>query len=93
RLGGTQTQKIDVRVVTATNVDLEQAVANGTFRRDLYYRLNVYPVRIPPLRERNEDISLLATHLFKRFSAVHGKRLAGLTDRALNALNSHDWPG
>lgn len=93
RLGGSQTQKIDVRLVTATNVDLEQAVANGTFRRDLYYRLNVYPVRIPPLRERNEDISLLATHLLKRFSIVHGKRLTGLTDRALDALNSHDWPG
>lgn len=93
RLGGTQPRKIDVRVVAATNVDLEAAVAAGRFRRDLLYRLNVYPIRIPPLRERSDDIEPLAMHLLQRFAALHGKRVAGFSDRALDAMRRHAWPG
>ena len=93
RLGGTQTRKVDVRVIAATNVDLQSAVAAGRFRSDLMYRLNVYPIRIPPLRERIDDIEPLAAHLLKRFCALHDKRLAGFTDRALDAMRQHPWPG
>jgi DNA-binding NtrC family response regulator len=93
RLGSTQPRKVDVRVVAATNVDLEAAVAAGRFRRDLMYRLNVYPIRIPPLRERVEDIEPLATHLLQRFGALHDKRVLGFTDRALDAMRRYPWPG
>ncbi len=93
RLGATRTIKVDVRVVAATNVDLEKAVEQGTFRRDLLYRLNVYPILIPALRERVDDIELLAMHLLQKFSALHGKKVAGLSDRAVAALRSHRWPG
>jgi DNA-binding NtrC family response regulator len=93
RLGGTQVRKVDVRVIAATNVDLKAAVAAGRFRADLMYRLNVYPIRIPPLRERVDDIEPLAAHLLQRFSALHGKSVAGFTDRALDALRSYAWPG
>jgi len=93
RLGSTQPRKVDVRVIAATNVDLEAAVAAGRFRRDLMYRLNVYPIRIPPLRERVDDIEPLATHLLQRFAALHGKRVAGFTDRAIDAMRHHPWPG
>ena len=93
RLGGTQTRKVDVRVVAATNVDLQAAVASGRFRSDLMYRLNVYPIRIPPLRERVDDIESLAAHLLARFCALHGKRLPGFTDRALDAMRAYPWPG
>ncbi len=93
RLGGTQTRKVDVRVVAATNVDLQAAVASGRFRSDLMYRLNVYPIRIPPLRERVGDIEPLAAHLLARFCALHGKRAAGFTDRALDAMRAYPWPG
>ncbi len=93
RLGATTARKVDVRVVAATNIDLEAAVAAGRFRRDLMYRLNVYPIRIPPLRERVEDIEPLARHLMQRFNALHGKRVAGFTDRALDAMRSWPWPG
>jgi transcriptional regulator with PAS, ATPase and Fis domain len=93
RLGATLPRKVDVRVVAATNVDLEAAVAAGRFRRDLMYRLNVYPIRIPPLRERADDIEALAIHLLERFAARHGKRVPGFTDRALDAMRHHAWPG
>ncbi|MBS0317126.1 MAG: sigma 54-interacting transcriptional regulator, partial [Proteobacteria bacterium] len=93
RLGATQARKVDVRVVAATNVDLESAVAAGRFRRDLLYRLNVYPIRIPPLRERVDDIEQLALHLLQRFCALHGKRVTGFTDRALDAMRRYPWPG
>lgn len=93
RLGSSQTRKVDVRVVAATNVDLELAVEQGRFRRDLLYRLNVYPIRIPPLRERVDDIELLAMHLLHRYAAVHGKRVAGFTDLAMAAMRQHVWPG
>lgn len=93
RLGSTQARKVDVRVIAATNVDLENAVAAGRFRRDLLYRLNVYPVRIPPLRERADDIEPLALHLLQRFCALHDKRVSGFTDRALDAMRRYPWPG
>lgn len=93
RLGSTTTRKVDVRVVAATNVDLQAAVASGRFRSDLMYRLNVYPIRIPPLRERVDDIEPLAHHLLARFCALHGKRVPGFTDRALDAMRQHPWPG
>jgi DNA-binding NtrC family response regulator len=93
RLGGAHPRKVDVRVIAATNVDLEAAVAAGRFRRDLLYRLNVYPIRIPPLRERSDDIEPLAMHLLQRFAALHSKRVAGFSDRALDAMRRHPWPG
>lgn len=93
RLGGHETRRIDVRVIAATNVNLEQAVAQGRFRADLLYRLNVYPIRIPPLRERPEDIELLARHLLQQLTRRHGKQVAGLSDRALDALRRYTWPG
>jgi DNA-binding NtrC family response regulator len=82
-----------VRVVAATNVDLAAAVAQGRFRQDLLYRLNVYPIRVPSLRERTEDVEVLAQHLLQRFSERHNKSLAGFSDRALEALRDHSWPG
>jgi len=93
RVGGKQSITVDVRWLAATNKDLKQAVQNGTFREDLYFRLNVIPLRIPPLRERREDISLLATH----FAAKHGKQcgrsLIGISPKARQMLNHYDWPG
>ena len=93
RLGGSTTRKVDVRVIAATNVDLAAAVANGGFRKDLYYRLAVYPVNIPPLRERREDIALLTERFIARIGARDGRRVGGLTDKARHALLAHDWPG
>ena len=93
RLGAETTRKISVRLVAATNVNLEAAVERGQFRRDLFYRLNVYPICIPPLRERTSDIEPLARHLLARFTALHHKRLDGFSDRALRALVRHNWPG
>ena len=93
RVGAESARKVNVRVVTATNVNLDDAVAQGRFRRDLLYRLNVYPIGIPPLRERAADIEPLAQHLLARFTALHNKRLTGIGDRALQALLHHDWPG
>lgn len=93
RLGGHEARRVDVRVVAATNVDLEKAVEEGRFRRDLLYRLNVYPIRIPSLRERGDDIELIALYLLQKYAVRHGKRLAGFTDRALLAMRAHRWPG
>ncbi|MCV2218636.1 sigma 54-interacting transcriptional regulator [Thauera sp. Sel9] len=93
RLGDERTRKINVRLVAATNVDLQKAVSAGTFRRDLYYRLNVYPVTIPPLRERPGDIPALVDALVRRFETLHGKRIAGISDKAMHALKLHPWPG
>lgn len=93
RVGGEKTLKVNVRLVAATNVDLEQAVQAGRFRRDLLYRLNVYPICIPPLRERLADIEPLAQSMLVRFCALHGKRISGFEERALQALQQHDWPG
>ncbi|MDO9600580.1 MAG: sigma 54-interacting transcriptional regulator [Azoarcus sp.] len=93
RLGDERTRKVNVRLVAATNVDLQQAVAAGRFRRDLFYRLNVYPVTIPPLRERVSDIPPLVEAMIERFCSLHGKRVAGITDKAMHALKCHSWPG
>jgi two-component system response regulator PilR (NtrC family) len=91
-VGATEEFEVDVRVVAATNRDLEAEVARGAFRPDLYYRLNVIEVRIPPLRQRREDIPLLAEHFLKRFSAEHG-RVGKLTSEALRKLEGYDFPG
>ena len=93
RIGDTATRKVDVRVVVATNIELESAVEAGAFRADLFYRLNPYPVRIPPLRERLADIPLLVRHFVQRYSVQHGKRIPGVTEEALSALLSYAWPG
>jgi len=90
RVGGTRTLKADVRVVAATNRDLEQAIREGTFRKDLFYRLNVFPVTLPPLRERRDDISLLADHFAARSK---GRRIAGFTPEARACLRRYSWPG
>jgi len=93
RLGDERTRKVNVRLVAATNVDLLRAVNAGTFRRDLFYRLNVYPVTIPPLRERVGDIPTLVEAMMRRFETLHGKRLSGISDKAMHALKNHSWPG
>jgi len=93
RLGAQKLRKVDVRVIAATNCDLQQRVKEGRFRSDLFYRLNAYQVQIPPLRERRDDISPLAKHFLGRYNAVHGKKLRGFTDKAKRALLGHAWPG
>ncbi len=93
RVGDQQTRKVDVRIVAATNEDLEQAVKHGKFRADLYYRLNIFPVMIPPLRERREDIPLLINHFLARFENMYGKTLKGLSDKAKNFVMKYEWPG
>ncbi|MDD2815577.1 MAG: sigma 54-interacting transcriptional regulator [Thiotrichaceae bacterium] len=93
RLGGDQTRKVNVRIVAATNVDLQKAVKEGRFRADLFYRLHVYPIAIPPLRERVPDIPLMVEAMIKKFGTLHNKRIAGITDRAMQALKRYPWPG
>lgn len=93
RVGDTATRKIDIRVVAATNESLEQAVEEGRFRADLFYRLNVYPITIPPLRERREDIPLLVEHFMEKYQAFYNKRVAGLSDMAMRAMSNYEWPG
>ncbi len=93
RLGSTQTVRTDVRVMAATNEDLESAVRDGRFREDLYYRLKVFPIRIPPLRERRDDIPLLVEALLQRFSQRHDRNVKGVTPRGMHALLRHPWPG
>ncbi len=93
RVGGEKTRKVDVRLIAATNENLEQAVKTGRFRADLYYRLNVFPVEIPPLRERKQDIPLLAEYFVKKHEALHGKKTLGFSSRAMNALMAYAWPG
>lgn len=92
-LGGVRSVKADVRIVTATNRDLELMVAKKTFRQDLYYRINVIKLEIPPLRERMEDVPLLVNHFIGRFSALHDKDINGISPDALTILMSHDYPG
>ncbi|HEU4730056.1 MAG TPA: sigma-54 dependent transcriptional regulator [Kofleriaceae bacterium] len=93
RVGGLKTIKVDVRLVTATNRDLEQEIQRGNFREDLYYRLNVVPLQIPPLRKRTGDIPLLVTHIIKKFNERLKKTISGIADDALAALEVHSWPG
>ena len=93
RLGGVQTIRVDVRVIAATHRDLEALVNEGKFREDLFYRLNVVPVRVPALRERKDDIPLLAEHFLKRFRQEHGKSSIRLDAKAVAALRGYEWPG
>ncbi len=92
-VGGTETKRVDIRLVFATNRDLEKMVAEGAFREDLYYRLYVYPIQLPSLRERREDIPVLAYHLLAKMQAHSGKKIAAISDAALEMLRRYDWPG
>jgi len=92
-VGSSSTTKIDVRVIAATNSDLAKAVSEGKFREDLYYRLNVFPICVPPLRERKEDIALLANHFLQQHTTNVGKTIRGLSPEAIDALVRHSWPG
>ena len=92
-LGDNRTRKADVRVIAATHRDLEKAVAENEFRSDLYYRINVVPIRIPPLRERREDIHLLAEHFVSHFNRIQSRGIQGIRGDALSRLMIHDWPG
>jgi DNA-binding NtrC family response regulator len=93
RVGGIKTIKVDVRLITATNRDLEQEIQRANFREDLYYRLNVVPLQIPPLRQRKGDIPLLVGHVIKKFNERLKKNIVGMADDALSALEAHSWPG
>ena len=93
RLGSTHTRKVNVRLVAATNRDLEKMVANREFRSDLYYRLNVFPIRIPPLRERKEDIPLLVSYFVQKFAQEMQKRIDAIPAAVMKGLTAWDWPG
>ena len=93
RVGGTRTMRVDVRIVTATNQDLAQLVRDKRFREDLYYRLNVITVTTPPLRDRREDIRVLAQHFLRVYAAKNNRTLEGLSDEALDCLEAYRWPG
>jgi Nif-specific regulatory protein len=93
RLGGTESVKVDVRLIAATNNDMETAVANGSLRQDLFYRLNVFTLFIPPLRERKSDILLLADHFVEKLSTEHGKPVKRISTAAIDALVAYHWPG
>ena len=93
RLGGTHDLHVDVRIVAATNCDLERAVADGQFREDLFFRLNVVPIHLPPLRDRREEIPLLTDHFLKKYSVQYNKPYAELSEETLALLVEHDWPG
>jgi DNA-binding NtrC family response regulator len=92
-LGDTKTVFVDIRLIAATNKVLEEQIKRGLFREDLYYRLNVIELKIPPLRERKEDITVLAQHFIEKYSKENNKKVTGITDEALAALNSYSWPG
>lgn len=92
-MGGTQPIRVDVRVIAATNRDLPEAIEGGRFREDLFYRLNVFPIQMPPLRERGEDIPLLARYFIDRFARKMGKSIRRVKSGALEHLQSYPWPG
>jgi DNA-binding NtrC family response regulator len=92
-VGGSRTIKVNVRLVATSNRDLMQHVERGSFRLDLYYRLNVFPVNVPPLRERSDDILLLAEHFLGRYARKHGSKPAGFADSAKAAMLAYNWPG
>jgi len=92
-VGGTDEIAIDVRVIAATNRDLERQVAENTFREDLYYRLNVIPVTVPPLRDRREDVPMLVNHFIKKYAGVAGRNIARIHTESLSLLGQYDWPG
>jgi formate hydrogenlyase transcriptional activator len=93
RLGSSQTTRVDVRIVAATNQNLEQMVSERKFRMDLYYRLNVFPITIPPLRERPEDIPLLVVHFVRAFAERQGKSIEVIPDHVMTAIENCNWPG
>jgi transcriptional regulator with PAS, ATPase and Fis domain len=93
RLGDIKTRQVNVRLIAATNVNLQQAVKDGKFRADLYYRLNAYPVNIPPLRERKSDIPLLLEAFIKKYALLHNKRISSVSDKAMQMIMSYGWPG
>jgi two-component system response regulator HydG len=93
RVGGTQEVEVDVRIIAATNRDLAEEVHDGRFREDLYYRLNVIEIRLPALRERREDIPLLAEHFVQHISSALGRDVSGISAAALKVLIVYDWPG
>jgi two-component system, NtrC family, response regulator PilR len=93
RVGGLEEVQADIRVIAATNQDLTRLVAEGRFREDLFYRINVIPISLPPLRERREDIGLLAEHFLSKYNEVMGKDITGISHEAMGLLMEHDWPG
>jgi PAS domain S-box-containing protein len=93
RVGDTKTRRFDVRIISSTNRNLEEAVRDGLFRQDLFFRLNVIPILLPPLRERREDIAPLATHLLQRLCDAHSRTVTGISSEALKTFMSYDWPG
>ena len=93
RVGGIKTIRVDVRLIAASNRDLEKATETGTFRKDLYYRLNVVPISLPPLRERMDDIELLVSSFLRKYSEEHGKRIGKVNTQAMEKISSYPWPG
>src|SRR5205807_591387 len=93
RVGGLEELQADIRVIAATNQDLTKLVATGRFREDLYYRINVIPIVLPPLRDRREDIPLIAEHFLQKYSEQMGKSITGISHDAMEVLLAHDWPG
>ncbi|MHC4957318.1 MAG: sigma-54-dependent transcriptional regulator [Planctomycetota bacterium] len=93
RVGGSETIRVDTRVIAATNADLQRAVSEGTFREDLYYRLNVISIEVPPLRHRREDVPLLVQHFVEKYSRLTGKKIKGIAPTALDRLQARAWPG
>jgi PAS domain S-box-containing protein len=93
RVGGTQPIHVDVRVITATNRDLKAAIANGSFRQDLFYRLNVFPIEVPPLRERKDDLLMLVEYFVQRYASRAGKTIHSIDKKTLDRLQDYDWPG
>jgi two-component system response regulator PilR (NtrC family) len=93
RVGGLEELQADIRVITATNQDLTLAIADGRFREDLFYRINVIPIALPPLRDRREDIPLLAEHFLEKYSEQMEKQIVGISHDAMDLLSRHDWPG
>jgi len=93
RVGGTELLRADVRVIAATNRDLQGAITACTFRSDLFYRLNVFPITLPPLRERKEDIPALASYFVDRYAKRAGRKIRGIRKSALDSLQSYSWPG
>src|SRR5262249_36951322 len=91
--GSHETSKVNERLISATNRDLDAAVASGAFRRDLYFRLKVVTLQLPPLRERREDIPLVAAHFLKEFNERHGKQVRHIADPVRRLMAGHDWPG
>lgn len=93
RVGGTETIKVDVRIIAATNKNLEEAMDKGEFRQDLFYRLNVIPVLVPPLRERREDVKYLVHHFIEKFNKIYGKNIREISPKVMSVLKNYDYPG